>query len=327
MKKVSVVIPCYNEEEALPLYFKAVDPVVSKIEDYAFDFVLVNDGSKDKTLEVMNQLYLERNDITIVNETRNYGQNAALTAGLLSAKGDYVIMMDVDLQDPVELLTAICEKFTEGYEVVNPHRANRKEDSWFKRTTAGMFYKFINMLEGKEVIPENVNCFRGLSRRAVDAINALEEKDRYYVALIPLVGFKTISIDFIRQKRTAGKSKYGDIGKLFNHAFNLISTTTAKPLYFPIKFGAISSCFDFLAALVFIILYFCLRDYRSIFLLMFSIFLLAFFTSIIIFFIGINSLYLHSILINTRDRPTTNIETIVRPEDKINNSSDKGENE
>ncbi len=327
MKKVSIVIPCYNEEEALPLYFKAVDPVISKIEDYIFDFVLVNDGSKDKTLEVMNQLYFEREDITIVNETRNYGQNAALTAGLLSATGDYVIMMDVDLQDPVELIADICKKFTEGYEVVNPHRSNRKEDSWFKRTTAGMFYKFINMLEGKTVIPENVNCFRGLSRRAVDAINALEEKDRYYVALVPLVGFKTVSIDFTRQTRTAGKSKYGNLGKLFNYAFNLISTTTAKPLYFPIKFGAISACFSFVVFLVFFILFFCLRQYSSYFLLVFTIFLLAFFTSVIIFFLGINSLYLHNILINTRNRPTTNIEAVVRPEDKKNNSDTTGENE
>ncbi len=327
MKKVSIVIPCYNEEEALPLYFKAVDPVISNIKDYTFDFVLVNDGSKDKTLEVMNNLYTERNDITIVNETRNYGQNAALTAGLLSAKGDYVIMMDVDLQDPVELLADICEKFTQGYEVVNPHRSNRKEDSWVKRTTAGMFYKFINMLEGKTVIPENVNCFRGLSRRAVDAINALEEKDRYYVSLIPLVGFKTISIDFTRQKRTAGKSKYGNLGKMFNYAFNLISTTTAQPLYFPIKFGSISACFSFVASIVFLVLYFCLHNYRSIMLLMFAIFLLAFFTSVIIFFIGVNSLYLHNILINTRNRPTTNIETVARPEDKVDNSNKTGENE
>ena len=326
MKKVSIIIPCYNEEEALPLYFEAVDPIISKIEGYTFDFVLVNDGSKDKTLEVMNDIYMKRNDVTAVNETRNYGQNAAFTAGLLSATGDHVIMIDVDLQDPVDLIPKICEKFTEGYEVVNPHRSNRKEDSWFKRTTAGIFYKFINFLEGKEVIPENVNCYRGLSRRAVDAINALEEKDRFYVSLIPLVGFKTTSIDFTRQKRTVGKSKYS-LSKLFNHAFNLISTTTAKPLYFPIKFGAISSCVCFVFSVLFIILFCCLTRGNFAHLLMFFIFLLGFFASIIIFFIGINSLYMHNILINTRNRPTTNIETVFRPEDKLNNLENKGENE
>ena len=319
MKTISVVIPCYNEEESLPLYFKAVDPVIAKIENYKFDFVLVNDGSKDKTLDVMNELYMNRDDITIVNESRNMGQNAALHAGLITAKGDYVVMMDVDLQDPVELLAEIAKKFDEGYEVVNPHRASRKTDSWFKRTTAGIFYKFINALEGKKVIPENVNCFRGISRRAVEAINALPEKDRFYVSIIPLVGFKTCYIDFERQKRDAGKSKYS-FSKLFTHAFNLISTTTSKPLYFPIKFGAISMALTGLTSLVFLILMWVFKissEYpNQLYQFLFFLFFILFACSVVIFFIGIIALYLHNILINTRQRPTTFIDQVYRPEDK-----------
>ncbi len=314
MKKVSIVIPCYNEEEALPLYFKAVDPVIKKIEDYEFGFVLVDDGSKDRTLEVMNELYMSRDDVTIVKESRNYGQNAALTAGLLTADGDYVVMMDVDLQDPVTLLKEICKRFSEGYEVVNPHRASRNEDSWFKRTTAGIFYKFINRLEGKKVIPENVNCFRGLSRKALDALNALPEKDRYYVALVPLVGFKTTTIDFSREKRSAGSSKY-HISKMFQYAFNLISVTTAKPLFLPIQIGAVLSCFNFVLTLLFLILALTLKNPFA-FYLCFFVFLILFVMSILIFFMGINSLYLHNILINTRERPVTTIEKVYRPEDK-----------
>lgn len=319
MKTISVVIPCYNEEESLPLYFKAVDPVIAKIENYKFDFVLVNDGSKDKTLDVMNELYMNRDDITIVNESRNMGQNAALHAGLITAKGDYVVMMDVDLQDPVEILVEIAKKFDEGYEVVNPHRASRKTDSWFKRTTAGIFYKFINALEGKKVIPENVNCFRGISRRAVEAINALPEKDRFYVSIIPLVGFKTCYIDFERQKRDAGKSKYS-FSKLFTHAFNLISTTTSKPLYFPIKFGAISMALTGLTSLVFLILMWVFKissEYpNQLYQFLFFLFFILFACSVVIFFIGIIALYLHNILINTRQRPTTFIDQVYRPEDK-----------
>lgn len=315
MKKVSVVLPCYNEQESLPLYFASVDPVLAKIKDYVFDFVLVNDGSKDKTLEVMKELHETRNDITVVNESRNYGQNAAFTAGLMTAKGDYVIMMDADLQDPVELLIAICEKFSEGYDVVNPHRASRETDSYFKRTTAGMFYRFINRLEGQKVIPENVNCFRGLSRKAVDALLSYPEKDRYYVSMVPLIGLKNCNIDFVRQKREAGESKY-NISKMFTYAFNLISTTTAKPLYFPIKFGAISSGFTFLGFLTSLILWILsltgvlprIELYTRISLILFSVF---FACSLVIFFIGIVCLYLHNILINTRGRPTTTIDEVL----------------
>ena len=321
MKTLTIVLPCYNEEEALPLYFKAVDPIIKTIENYKVDFVLVNDGSKDKTLEVMNQLYTSRDDITIVSFSRNFGQNPALSAGLHHAKGDYVIMMDVDLQDPVELIVDICNKFDEGYEVVSPHRSNRKEDSWFKRTTAKMFYKFINKLEKKEVIPENVNCFRGLSRRAVDAINALEEKDKLLINEIPLVGFKTCQIDFIRAKRVAGKSKY-QLDKLFTHAFNVISSGTTRPLYFPIKFGALTSCFNLVAFLTFLV-FFILGQIGTVNAFAYQWVATVFITSavllgmsLIIFFIGIVSLFLHNILINTRNRPTYIVDQVCRPEDK-----------
>ena len=319
MKTVSIVLPCYNEEESLPRYFEAVQPVIESIEGYTFDFVLVDDGSKDKTYEVMEKIYQERNDVTIVKESRNYGQNAALTAGLMTAKGDYVVMMDVDLQDPVELLAEICKKFDEGYEVVNPHRASRKEDSYLKRTTAGMFYKFINKIEGKPTIPENVNCFRGLSRKAVDDLLALPEKDRYYVALVPLVGHKTATIDFSRQKREVGRSKY-NLSKMFDYSFNLISTTTAKPLYFPIKFGAIASFITGVISLVFFIFFLMsATSYRFNYGVWMPLWIASFvllLVNLLIFFLGILGVYLHSILINTRERPTTILEEVKRPEDK-----------
>ncbi|MCI2068694.1 MAG: glycosyltransferase family 2 protein [Bacilli bacterium] len=326
MKTVSVIIPCYNEEEALPLYFKAVDPIISQINDYHLEFVLINDGSKDKTLEVMEQLYQARNDITIVNEAKNYGQNPALTAGFEQAKGDYVIIMDADLQDPVELIPQILEKFTEGYEVVNPHRASRKEDSFFKRATAGLFYKFVNKIEHRKIIPENINCFRGLSRRAVDSINALPEKDRFYVTMVPLVGLKTVSIDFARQARDAGESKY-TLDKLFTHAFNIISTSTTRPLYFPIKAGAISSCFFFVSSLALIVLYILgqcrvMPDYPQVSLWMaISLAFLGF--SLIIACIGLVGIYLHTILINTRERPDHLIDYVKRPEDKKDENNGK----
>lgn len=321
MKLVSIILPCYNEEESLPLYFNAVDKILPDIKDYTFEFILVNDGSKDKTFEVMNDLYEKRNDVTIVNESRNFSQNPAISAGLKTAKGDFAIIMDVDLQDPVELIKLICDKFTEGYEIVNPHRASRKEDSYFKRTTAGIFYKFVNKIEGKHIIPENVNCFRGLSRRALDLLLELPENDRYYVSLIPVIGLKSCTLDFVRQKREAGKSKY-NISKLFTHAFNIISTSTLNPLYFPIKFGFVSSFLNGFVSLVLLIL--TLLSYNNVIpsscfiylLIAFMIFLVFFAISLVIFFIGINSLYLHNIVINTRRRPDTIISEVKRHEDK-----------
>lgn len=320
MKTVSIIIPCYNEETVLPIYFEAVDKVIAGIEGFQVDFILVNDGSKDKTLDVMKELYRKRNDVNIVNLSRNFGQNPALTAGLASSTSDYVIMMDADLQDPVTMIPKICAKFAEGFEVVNPHRASRQTDTSFKRNTAAFFYRFTNSLEGREILPANVNCFRGLSRRAVDVIMALPEKDRLLVNEIPLVGFKTCQIDFEREKRKAGKSKY-NIKKMINYAFDIISSGTTKPLYLPIKVGAVSSGVFFLSSLLLMIFYF-LGHYGV---LSFDVAPLALFTvisfvlfgiAVLLFFIGLLSIYLHNILINTRDRPTYCIDYIYRKEEK-----------
>ena len=322
MKKVSIIIPCYNEEKALPLYFEAVDPIIKSIKDFSFNFVLVNDGSKDNTLEVMNKLHETRKDIVICSFSRNFGQNSAFSAGLKVCDGDFAILMDSDLQDPVELIAPICEKFSEGYEVVNPHRADRSSDSFFKRVTAGMFYKFINKIDPKNALPENVNCFRGLSRRAIDIINSLGESDRFLRTEIAFVGLKTAYIDFKREKRSAGDSKY-NISKLFNHAFDNISTATSTPLYFPIKFGFVSTCLTglaFLAMLIFMILCWCnVSPFTSVGNILMPIFIVCsvfLAMSVIIFFIGIVAIYMHNILINTRNRPNYVIEILKREGDK-----------
>jgi|GEM_PF-713927 len=322
-KTVDIVIPCYNEEEALPLYFKAVDPVLSGIEDYQVGFVLVDDGSKDKTAEVMEKLYQERNDVTVIRESRNYGQNAAFTAGLKASRADYVILMDVDLQDPVELIPQILAKFSEGYDVVNPHRASRKQDSFFKRTTARMFYSFINKIEGKAVLPENVNCFRGLSRPIVDRLLSLPESDRFLINEIPYLGGKTVFIDFVRQKRDAGKSKYS-VPKLFRHAFNVISSGTSEPLYTLLmaSVGAnLCTGTSFLVLLVLWILGLChVRPFiGNVFTGIQTAFLVSavfYAASFILLAVGVLALYEHNIVLNTRNRPATILDSIRRPEDK-----------
>lgn len=329
MKTVQIVIPCYNEEPVLPIYFDAVDPVLKEIQGFEVGFVLVNDGSKDKTWEVMNDLRHKRKDVTIVNLSRNYGQNPALTAGLTVSTADFVIMMDADLQDPVTLIKEICDKFSEGYDVVSPHRTSRETDTKFKRDTAALFYRFTNGLEGKQVIPPNVNCFRGLSRRAVDAILALPEKDRLLVNEIPLVGFKSCQIDFKREERAAGKSKY-NVNKMVNYAFDIISSGTAKPLYMPIKIGAILSVFFAFSTFVLMIFYF-LGIYEVLYfyvepLRLFLILSAIFFGfSVLLFFLGVLALYLHNVLINTRGRPTFVIDTVLSSSEKESASKEEEE--
>lgn len=324
MKKVSIIIPCYNEEEALPVYFNAVDPVIKDLTDYDFEFVLVNDGSKDNTLLVMEKLFQERDDVTIVNETHNFGQNPALCAGLSIAGGEFVIMMDVDLQDPVTLIPTILQKFEEGYDVINPHRVDRTKDTRFKRKSAGAFYKLMNKLEGKEVLPENVNCFRGLSRRVVDKLLSLPEKDKLLINEIPFIGYKTCSFDFSRNEREVGKSKY-TLKKMISYALSNISAGTSKPLFTLLEVGGILlllSIFFTIVFLAFFILGLCSVPFFShpiayeIFKIFFIISSLSIGINTILCFIGVIGLYLHNILINTRDRPTFIIDYVKKKEDK-----------
>lgn len=321
MKKVTIVVPCYNEEEALPLYFKAVDPVIEKITDFSFDFLLIDDGSKDHTWDIMNRLYVERDDVTIIKESKNFGQQNALFTALLAVKGDYVITMDVDLQDPVELIADICKKFSEGYDMVNPKRACRKEDGFLKRTTAGMFYRFVNCIEGKKVIPENVNNFRGMSRRVIDTINSMPEKDKNVIQMGSIVGFKTCEIDFARAKRDAGKTKYS-YKRLFQVAFDIIASCTSRPLYFPVMFGGVFTCFFSVSSLALLLCYIlgqcgAMYPYSQITLWMVISFVFLGF-SILSLFIGIIGVYLRNVLINTRNRPMAIVDVIKTPEDKKN---------
>lgn len=313
MNTISIILPCYNEEESLDLYFKEVDNYLKSIEDFSFNFILVNDGSTDKTLDVIKRLYDNRDDISYISLSRNFGQVPALLAGLDYSKSDYVIMMDVDLQDPLSLIGEIVSKFKEGYEVVNPHRTNRLKDGFIKRKTASFFYKFINKLEGKTVVENNVNCFRGLSKRVVDEIKNSPEKDKYLLGIIKYVGFKTCTIDFKREERQTGQSKY-NLKKMTKYALDNISSTTSNPLYYAIKFTAfilpLSICF-FISMLVLFILSYPSIDIitnYSLYSILFIISCCLLFSSVILLFISIISIYLHNILINTRNRKTYIIE-------------------
>ena len=236
MKKVSLVIPMYNEEAMISLLFDTLEEKVIKVlkGQYDVEVVAINDGSKDKTLELLKEQLNKRPYLVIADLSRNWGQEAAVRAGLLTASGDCVIPMDADLQDPPEIIPEMLKMWEDGYQVVNAVRVSRKKDSSFKRNSAGFFYRYIDKISPKVKIPNNVNNFRLLDRRVVDEVNALSESNRVLRVEIPFVGFKTGTVEIIRQARAKGESHY-PLTAMLNLAKNSIVSVSTKPLEITFK--------------------------------------------------------------------------------------------
>ena len=258
MKKISLVIPMYNEEAMVSLLFEALEErlINSLKANYDVEVVCINDGSKDQTLELLKKEKENRSYLTIVNLSRNWGQEAAVRAGLLTATGDCVIPMDADLQDPPEIIPEMLKMWEEGYEVVNAVRVSRKKDTAFKRNSAGIFYRYLSKISPKVKIPQNVNNFRLLDRRVVDEVNALSESNRVLRVEIPFVGFKTGAVEMVRAKRAKGKSHY-PLTAMVKLAKDSIVSVSVKPLDIGIKvvvFLGILFCLSFVAELVLFIL-------------------------------------------------------------------------
>ncbi len=236
MKKISLVIPMYNEEAMVSLLLDTIDEKIIKPlkGQYEIEIVTVNDGSKDKTLSLLKEEQEKHHELVIVDLSRNWGQEPAVRAGLLTATGDCVIPMDADLQDPPEVIPLMIKMWEEGYEVVNAVRVSRKKDSSFKRNTAGFFYRYIDKISPKVKIPNNVNNFRLIDRKVVNEVNALTESNRVLRIEIPFVGFKTGAVEIARAERAKGESHY-PLSAMLNLAKNSIVATSTKPLEIGIK--------------------------------------------------------------------------------------------
>ena len=236
MKKISLVIPMYNEEAMVSLLFDTLEEkVIETLKgQYEVEVVAINDGSKNKTLELLKEQLSKRPYLVIADLSRNWGQEAAVRAGLLTASGDCVIPMDADLQDPPEIIPEMLKMWEDGYQVVNAVRVSRKKDSSFKRNSAGFFYRYLDKISPKVKIPNNVNNFRLLDRRVVDEVNTLSESNRVLRVEIPYVGFKTGVVEIIRQKRAKGESHY-PLTAMLNLAKNSIVSVSTKPLEISFK--------------------------------------------------------------------------------------------
>lgn len=237
---LDLIVPAYNEEEVLELFLRETTKVLRTINDYECKIILVNDGSKDKTLELAKGFQKSFPELSIVNLSRNFGHEQALAAGLSVSKAEAVIVMDADLQDPPALIPEMLKTFEEGFDVVNARRAARKTDSIFKKATAAMFYKFINMITEKVKVPENVGNYRLISARVRESLNNLPERDRVFRILVPYMGYKTATIDFERPPRPAGETHY-NYSAMTRLAADGITAATTMPLKLAVKAGLLIS--------------------------------------------------------------------------------------
>jgi len=228
VKTVSLVIPCYNEAGVLDALFERLDAATRAAGAYAFEIVCVNDGSTDRTLDKLLALRERRAGLVVVDLSRNFGKEAALSAGIQVAKGDAVIPMDADLQDPPDVIPRMLELWEQGFEVVVAQRGDRRSDSMPKRLSAHWFYKVHNAMSDV-AIPENAGDFRLMDRVVVDALNSLPENRRFMKGLFAWVGFRTATVEYARTPRAAGTTRFTP-WRLWNLAVEGITSFSLLPL-------------------------------------------------------------------------------------------------
>ncbi|MDX5516406.1 glycosyltransferase [Mycobacterium tuberculosis] len=225
--KISLVVPVFNEEEAAPIFHRELQAIPG-LEAHSLEIIFVNDGSRDQTEAVIADLAIRDPRIILINFSRNFGKEPALLAGIEAATGDVVIPMDVDLQDPLELLPAMIEKYESGAQVVLARRVDRGNDGFLKRNSASYFYRIINAISDSPV-EANVGDFRLMSRPVVDAIKRLPENRLFMKGLLSWVGFRTEIVDYSRPARSVGVSKFNG-WKLWNFALEGITSFSSAPL-------------------------------------------------------------------------------------------------
>ena len=245
MQKISIISPCYNEEESVPLFYEEIKKTMGQIEGYTYELIFVNDGSKDNTLSVIRDISSKDDDIKYVSFSRNFGKESAMYAGLEHCVGDYAVIMDCDLQHPPALLPVMIKEIESGeYDCIATKRADRAGEAAFKRLFSGLFYKLTNMLSDTEVV-DGACDFRLMSRPMVDAILSLDEKNRFSKGIFSWVGFETKWIEFNNADRVAGTSKWS-FKNLFKYAIDGIVAFSTKPLKIAAWMGLIVSFISFI---------------------------------------------------------------------------------
>lgn len=250
-KLVTILVPAYNEEEVLHLLYDRLIDLMNKNIDYVFEVLLVNDGSKDNTLKIMQELREKDKRFSYLNLSRNFGKETAMIAGLDYCKGDAVVIIDADLQDPPELIPEMIKYWEEGYDDVYAKRKSREGETWLKKFTSKMYYKVLQAFTRIE-IQKDTGDFRLLDRRCVEALKSMRENQRYTKGLFSWIGYNKKEILYDRDPRAAGKTKW-NYGKLINLSIDGITSFTTSPLRWAAVIGVITSIIGFIYMLYIII--------------------------------------------------------------------------
>lgn len=244
--RLSIIIPVYNEEAVLPELHRRLTSVAQSLA-VTYELVFVNDGSQDRSIELLHDLARRDPSVRVIDFARNFGHQVAITAGMDHAQGEAVVVIDADLQDPPELIGAMLEKWEEGYDVVYAVRERREGDTAFKRFTAALFYRLLRRITNVE-IPLDTGDFRLMSRRAIDAMKLFRERNRFVRGLVSWIGFRQTGVTFVRAERYAGETKY-PLSKMVRFALDAIVSFSFLPLQMATYLGFIVSGISFLGIL------------------------------------------------------------------------------
>ncbi|MFC4321294.1 glycosyltransferase family 2 protein [Litchfieldia salsa] len=244
MNLLTILVPAYNEEDVLQQLYDRLNKVISSVPSYQFEILFVNDGSKDHTLSIIKKIRERDKGVSYLNLSRNFGKEIAMIAGLDHAKGDAVIIIDADLQDPPELIPEMIKYWEMGYDDVYAKRKSRSGESWFKKWSSSTFYKLLQKIT-KIPIQENTGDFRLLDRRCVEALKQIRETQRYTKGMFSWIGYHKMELLFDRDSRAAGETKW-NYARLVDLAIEGITSFTTAPLRLSALFGCVVSFFSFI---------------------------------------------------------------------------------
>lgn len=300
MKKISVVIPAHNEEGNISLIYQRIKTVFSQLEDYYFEIIFVNDGSRDRTQLILEELATNHSEIKFIEFSRNFGHQPAVKAGMDFADGNAVISMDADLQHPPELIPEMIRKWEEGFDVVLTNRKYPKEISYFKKKTSEIFYRFLSRISDVDLKKGGGSDFRLMDASVVEVFKKFNEDDLFLRGLTSWMGFRQASVNFLAGERNAGESSY-NIKKMMKFAFTGITAFSVKPLYLAAYLGFMFSVLSVVGYGIYVIESFVsgteISGWASL------IMTIVFFGGLQLIILGIFGIYLGKIFKQVKERP------------------------